>query len=564
MKILKKQNISTIFNYSSIELTKAMVTLLNRGLNFAILPLKLDLTQVLVDFKRFERSIIWHEFWYGSENKEPYSPPIFRLQKRNLPKNHSTPKELKSYLSAIKSEITDPRNRNNVKCNLPVDEMNALKELIKLQRDRVIIVKPCDKGAGIIILDFNIYMKACYEHLLEKQSNTDGDLNYYVKVDEFEVERSKKIIKNVLNEALKEEIISKHEFQSMDPTDKNLSKFYMTFKVHKPHEPKTAPPPRPIVSGSGSITENLGVYVEHNIKHIANKHETYLQDTPHFLRIIEEINSGSPLPENAMLATCDITGAYTNIPQEDGTQVLREALDNTPKSDLVVKLMELILKHNLFEFHSATWKQEIGTAMGVHPAPSYANIYLAKRIDQLIIELAKGKENGNSCLLLFKRFLDDIFQIFQGTTKELHKLFDSINQIHPTLKFTFQHTTLEKETEEEKCGCEERKSIPFLDTSCSLEKGKIVVDLYRKESDRNQYLLTSSCHPIGCTKNIPFSLGLRIVRTCTEPETRDKRLSELKELLIHRDYPERLIDSALIRARAIPRRIALRKVIRKK
>ena len=116
-----------------------------------------------------------------------------------------------SYLSAIKSEITDPRNRNNIKCNLPVIEMNALKELIKLQRDQVIIIKPCDKGAGLIILDFNIYMKACYEHLLEKQSNKDGDLNYYVKVDEFEVERSKKIIKNVLNEALADEIISKHE-----------------------------------------------------------------------------------------------------------------------------------------------------------------------------------------------------------------------------------------------------------------------------------------------------------------------------------------------------------------
>ena len=226
--------------------------------------------------------------------------------------------------------------------------------------------------------------------------------------------------------------------------------------------------------------------------------------------------------------------------------------------------MELLLKHNLFEFHLATWKQEIGTAMGVHPAPSYANIYLAKRIDQVIKELAKKQGDEKTCLLLFKRFLDDIFQIFQGTTKELHKLFDSINQIHPTLKFTLQHTTLENEKEEDKCGCEERKAIPFLDTSCSLKKGKIIVDLYRKESDRNQYLLTDSCHPIGCTKNIPFSLGLRIVRICTEPETRDKRLSELRELLIDRDYPERIVDSALNRARAIPRRVALRKVIRKK
>ena len=166
--------------------------------------------------------------------------------------------------------------------------------------------------------------------------------------------------------------------------------------------------------------------------------------------------------------------------------------------------------------------------------------------------------------MLFKRFLDDIFAIFEGTTKELHELFEAINQIHPTLKFTMQHTSIESEPETDKCKCETRTSIPFLDTSCSIEEGKIEIDLYRKETDRNQYLLTSSCHPIGCTKNIPYSLGLRIVRTCTNPIIRDKRLYELKSLLSSRDYPVRLIDSALAKARAVPREKALRRVIRKK
>ena len=75
--------------------------------------------------------------------------------------------------------------------------------------------------------------------------------------------------------------------------------------------------------------------------------------------------------------------------------------------------MELLLKHNLFEFHEATWRQEIGTARWVHPVPSYANIYLAKRIDLRIMQLAKdlGK-NRFSSMLLFKRFLDDIFHDF--------------------------------------------------------------------------------------------------------------------------------------------------------
>ena len=59
-----------------------------------------------------------------------------------------------------------------MECNLP-KELEALKELIKLQRDRVIMIKPCYKGAGIIIMDFKMYMQACYEHLLEKKEGTE-------------------------------------------------------------------------------------------------------------------------------------------------------------------------------------------------------------------------------------------------------------------------------------------------------------------------------------------------------------------------------------------------------
>ena len=54
IKHLKKQNISTIFNYSRIEMSEPMTKLLNRGLNFTILPLKLDLTEVIVDYNKFE------------------------------------------------------------------------------------------------------------------------------------------------------------------------------------------------------------------------------------------------------------------------------------------------------------------------------------------------------------------------------------------------------------------------------------------------------------------------------------------------------------------------------
>ena len=170
------------------------------------------------------------------------------------------------------------------------------------------------------------------------------------------------------------------------------------------------------------------------------------------------------------------------------------------------------------------------------------------------------EKNNKSAFIIFKRFLDDLFQIFLGTTKQLHDLYKEINKIHPTLKFTMIHTSVENEAEEDKCDCQYRKSIPFLYTSLSIEDGKISIDLHRKKTDRNQYLLPSSCHPKTTTQAIPYSLSLGIVRTCTKINERDSRLRELKELLMARKYPESLVDRAIEKARKIPRKVALHKV----
>ena len=70
------------------------------------------------------------------------------------------------------------------------------------------------------------------------------------------------------------------------------------------------PPPRPIVSCNNSITENIGLYVEHQIKELATKNETYLKDTPEFLRAIDLINKGPKLPKNALLVAIDAQGRW--------------------------------------------------------------------------------------------------------------------------------------------------------------------------------------------------------------------------------------------------------------
>ena len=75
---------------------------------------------------------------------------------------------------------------------------------------------------------------------------------------------------------------------------------------------------QPICSACGSIYKKIGKFIEHHIKHHATSHESYIEDTPDFLRNIEEINMNKEIPTNALLATIDVIGLFTNIPHKDG------------------------------------------------------------------------------------------------------------------------------------------------------------------------------------------------------------------------------------------------------
>ena len=163
--------------------------------------------------------------------------------------------------------------------------------------------------------------------------------------------------------------------------------------------------------------------------------------------------------------------------------------------------------------------------MGSKPAPDFANIFMSK-IDELVVKMAVKNSMGIFPLRFFKRFLDDIFTIFCGTPEELHSFHNEINNIHPNIKFTLEHTsqTSDKDTSDTllPCGCKPKSTLAFLDTSCSIVDGKVVTDLYKKPTDRNMYLLPRSCHPAHTTNSIPYSLALRIVRICSREVDMDK------------------------------------------
>ena len=123
---------------------------------------------------------------------------------------------------------------------------------------------------------------------------------------------------------------------------------------------------------------------------------------------IEQLKS----PTNCKLAS---TSLYTNIPHEEGIQSALHFLTNHSES---YKHPEQpnpeVLGELKTEFNEQFYLQIQGTAMGTKMARAYANIFMDK-LEEYLINLAPNH------IHTWKRFMDDIFIIWTGTTAEFEQ-----------------------------------------------------------------------------------------------------------------------------------------------
>jgi len=77
----------------------------------------------------------------------------------------------------------------------------------------------------------------------------------------------------------------------------------------------------------------------------------------------------------------DVENLYTNIETKKGLEAVSKALSHYPvegsPDECLLRLLELTLTKNDFEFNREYFLQVKGTAMGKQFAPAYANIYMA-------------------------------------------------------------------------------------------------------------------------------------------------------------------------------------------
>ena len=127
---------------------------------------------------------------------------------------------------------------------------------------------------------------------------------------------------------------------------------------------------------------------------------------------------------------------------------------------------------NIFEQDKSAFKQLRETAIGTKMVPSYAIMFI-KSLKEDILSKTLSKP------LVWWRYIDDIFMMWEHGEEELQKILEALNCYHPTIKFTAEYS---------------RPKINFLDVNVMKKGNQLVADLYVKTPDTHQFLHANSYH----------------------------------------------------------------------
>ena len=515
-----------ITNLSSYKLKESEQNLLTKGLSY--IPSFNTYKHKLQNYtNEFIRQLqITHHF---KDSKKP-TPQFYTKS------NWNPPTPLNAHLNAFTDNLKDiikttlSHNNENTHTHSNPEQLT----IKNLRNNKNITIKKADKGGSIVIMNTIDYINTALSHLQQTSIYTQQEKDHTNTV----TDNLNSLILQLTHTGHLTKDIAKY-IQPKTPPRTPL--FYFLPKIHKPNNP-----PRPIISGCDSPTDRLSKYLTSIFNPIAQAQPSYLKDTKHLLQII---HNHPPLPKNTFLVTADVSSLYTNIPHEEGINIILNSLNthrhilpkNTPNNAIIKNFLHFILKDNYFDFLDKHYLQIQGTAMGTKMAPPYANIFMAHIEKQIT-------QSYNTHILLWKRFIDDIFFIWQGTLQSLQEFITHANAHHNTIKFTFEHSD---------------SNINFLDTNIYLDKKRTLqTTIYRKPTDKNLILHFTSHHPLHIKRNIIYTQVIRYKRIISTQYHLQKELTTLKNIFIARGYPGRLIQQQIRKAQHIPRTQLLKDTIR--
>ena len=516
-----------MLNLTKNFFSKHVFSLLNKNLNFCPTPCKYNKNSLQKEFERFFRLVKLKAHFRNK--KTTISTDKFESKSNSSWTPENSHHSVNTFISLVQNEIDSHEVQNFPADNLTKQERIALSEI---ENRNDIIVTKADKGGAVVIMDIQKYKNECYKQL--------NDTKFYKKLEYDPTNDHRNLINSTIQELQSRNLISEAVANNLlNKEETRTPRFYALPKTHKVEDPNpdSDVPGRPVISSVDSHSSKISDFVDHNLQPYVKDMKSYVKDTSDFVR---KINGIGKVPEGSILVTMDVRALYTNIPNEEGIRSVKSVLNKNGKTSLaevLAKFLQLILTCNNFVFNNENYIQTKGCAMGTICAPSYANLFMESFEEENIYPKIK------ELILIYLRYIDDIFLIWTSTEEKLLAFIEELNNLHESIKFDVKYST---------------KSINMLDTTVFIDSLNFLrTTLYVKPTDRQSYLHYKSEHPTNMKNNIPYSQALRIKRICSSNQDYKKHTNNLKNVFISRGYKEEHVNDQLEKAEKVTRSEAL-------
>lgn len=497
-----------VINLSSRILSDPEKKLLTKGLKFVPTRRKIDIGKLLADLKTWERRMRLKEYFYTDENNNFDTGEILFKKRSTWTPDKGRDKWLDSYIQEVKDDVIKGLHRD-FKMNITSSEEKAMKDLLN---DTSIIIRPADKGSGIVVLDSTAYSDGLLQEM--------NDNSTYKEVPTDLTRKIENKVKKLANDMFKRGSITREMKQYLVNSDVKFGKLQANPKIHKNDVPL-----RTIVNGGKHPTANMAEIVEHELAEHVRTLPSYIQDTTDFLNKLSSITQ--PLPPNCIMFCMDVKALYPRVPRKEARESVKEALDNRPvkniPTDEVLRMMDMVLENNNFSFDGKHYLQTEGTAIGSHLGMNYACTFLGTWEKSLF-------EKSEKTPLAYFRFVDDIWGLWIDGIDELQKFHKTANSIHQRIQVDLRHSN---------------NKLEFLDVLTIIDKDILKTDLYAKPTDKHLYLHSQSSHPNYMKTSIPYGLGVRVKRICSEESAYKLQRNEIKKNLSNRGYSGSTVEHEL-------------------
>ena len=486
---------------------------MGNGFKFVITPKKsIKADEIRTSVERFSR-IIALKAHFADDEQDDNEIDRLRVNSEWIPDD--IPLDIQQRVTAFTTEVSHLLRPRLGKSNITKYQASVLESI---RKNGNVIIAQADKNLGPVALDTATYIRlALDDHLL--------DTDTYVQVSEDDARQAANILHKDIIEWTRKygftNVLTLNQRQYIQHhVRKNFKDpfgyFYLLMKIHK-----TPMSTRPVCSDCGSLPFPLGEWLNHTLLPYVIEQHSYIKDSFTLKRELNDL----VLPSNASLVTFDATAMYTNIDIHDCIdrieKYLREisAVPRDRDVDAIIDAMKLVMLNNRFRFGDLIFHQIRGIAMGMSPAPTIANLYVA------IYELSKVLPLIDNYLYFYRRFIDDGICVWLHDANPIRdasnwKEFQSIIN-DSGLQWTFVNPC---------------KKVTFLDMTIEIENNKIVTSLYAKPMALYQYIPPSSCHPPGVLTGLVLGQVLRIFQLSSRDQDINNELRLFYKRLIDRGY----------------------------